>query len=155
MGPTNPHIQRVVRISPPRVKRPGRKAFQSPPSTAQFGNASIAELYCCSHDRLHGVHQNNFAFALIQGAQSFRVRLWQILVFVPMAAHPSSHKIYNRGIFSPGVQRPMCVAYHSTLSTAEVTNAWRFISTTPVHLLGRSNAAVSPDTCRRGYTPLK
>jgi len=138
-----------------RIKRPGRKAFQAPPSTAQFGNVSTTELYCCfpwpppwrAPEQLH--------LCLGPRSTSFRFRLWQIPVFLPMTTLPSPYKIYSRGIISPGVQRPMRVADHSTPFTAEVTNAWRFISTNALHLLGRSKVAVSPDTCRWGYIPLK
>ena len=74
----------------------------------------------------------------------FQWRLFQLLT-----------KYIAEDFFSPEVQRPMCVADHSTLFTAEVTNAWSIISTTPVHLLGHSNAAVNPNSCRWGYTLLK
>ena len=47
LGTTQPHIKGWWEFFPPRIKRPSRKAFHSPPCTAQFGNASTAELNCC------------------------------------------------------------------------------------------------------------
>jgi hypothetical protein len=39
LGPTQPPIQRVLRALPPGVKRPGRDADHSPPTSAEVKNA--------------------------------------------------------------------------------------------------------------------
>jgi len=40
------------------------------------------------------------------------------------------------GLFSQGVKRLWCEAYHCLLSSAEVKNAWSYTSTPPLRLHG-------------------
>jgi hypothetical protein len=53
LGPTQPPIQRVSAALSFGVKRPGREADHSPPSTAEV--KECVEIYLHSPIRLHGV----------------------------------------------------------------------------------------------------
>jgi hypothetical protein len=53
MGPTQPPIQWVTGVFSPGIKRPGREADHSPPSSAEVKER--AELYLHSPVHLHGV----------------------------------------------------------------------------------------------------
>jgi hypothetical protein len=67
-GPTQPPIQWVPGIIPPYIKRPGREADHSPPSSAKIKNAwsytstpQYASLAWCSVNKKH---RDNFIFTI-------------------------------------------------------------------------------------------
>jgi hypothetical protein len=57
------------------------------------------------------------------------------LVKTDFGVHPASYPM-RTGALSPGVKRPGRKDNHSPPSSAEVKNAWSYVTTPPIHLHG-------------------
>jgi hypothetical protein len=134
MRPTKPPIQWVAGALSPEVKRPGREADHSPPSSAQVKECVELYLHSPNMPSRRGAqlnHRDNFTFQHRQysdQAMGWTTGVW-ILVrgwdFLPRHRVPASASRVQ-AVPSPGRE-----ADHKPPPTAEAKNAWSYTSTLP------------------------